>query len=485
MNISAKIAHNTIIQVAGKIIASILSLIALMLMTRYLGPAGFGEYTTAFTFVSIFAICADFGLTLVTSRLLSVPGADEKKIINNLFGLRIVLALGLVGLAPFFVFALPYSRTIQLAVLIGSIAFVFPLLNQVFVGYFQKNLNLFYVALAEVLNRVVFLIAVIISIRSNFGLIGMMTGLSIAALLSFLVHFYFINKKTRIQVAWDFAYWKEILKISWPLAITIIFNLIYLKADTFLLSLLKSQEEVGLYGAAYRIVEVLSSLPFIFAGLILPILSAAWFGSDRIRYKKVLQKSLDLTIIAIFPLIIGGQFLANGIISIVAGKEYAGAGVILQILLIAVGLIFTSCLFTHAVIAIDKQKKIIGAYIFTGISSLALYLLLIPRYSYYGAAIGTVYSELAITIAAIYIVYRYSDFRPNLKIVPKVIGSSLIMTAFLLIIPSHFRNSHLGTITLIVAAGIVYLLSLYLIRGINSSDLNAILNKKNNSELNV
>ena len=199
MNISAKIAHNTIIQVAGKIIASILSLIALMLMTRYLGPAGFGEYTTAFTFVSIFAICADFGLTLVTSRLLSVPGADEKKIINNLFGLRIVLALGLVGLAPFFVFALPYSRTIQLAVLIGSIAFVFPLLNQVFVGYFQKNLNLFYVALAEVLNRVVFLIAVIISIRSNFGLIGMMTGLSVAALLSFLVHFYFINKKITLK----------------------------------------------------------------------------------------------------------------------------------------------------------------------------------------------------------------------------------------------------------------------------------------------
>ena len=133
--------------------------------------------------------------------------------------------------------------------------------------------------------------------------------------------------------------------------------------------------------------------------------------------------------------------------------------------------------------AIDKQKKIIGAYIFTGVSSLALYLLLIPRYSYYGAAIGTVYSELAITVAAIYIVYRYSDFQPNLKIVPKVLGSSLIMTAFLLIIPSHFRNSHLGTITLIVAAGIVYLLSLYLIKGINSSDLNAILNKKNNSEL--
>lgn len=81
MNLSAKIAYNTLIQVAGKILATVLSFISLMLMTRYLGPSSFGEYTTAFTFISIFAVCADFGLTLVTSRLLSAPEANEKK--NN------------------------------------------------------------------------------------------------------------------------------------------------------------------------------------------------------------------------------------------------------------------------------------------------------------------------------------------------------------------------------------------------------------------
>ncbi|MFZ4648698.1 MAG: flippase [Patescibacteria group bacterium] len=478
MNISAKIAYNTLIQVAGKILATILSLIALMFMTRYLGPTSFGEYTTAFTFISIFAICADFGLTLVTSRLLSTPNADENKIISNLFGLRLVLAIGLVGLAPIIISAFPYSWDIKMAVFIGSAAFVFPLLNQVFVGFFQKKLNLIYVAIAEVLNRIIFLLAVIITIRGNFGLNGIMIGLTASALVSFLIHFYFAGKETTVKPAWDLKYWREILKTSWPLAITIIFNLIYLKADTLLLSLFKSQQEVGLYGAAYRIIEVLSSLPFIFAGLILPILSAAWLSGDRQKYQKVLQKSFNLTMIAILPLIIGGQFLAGGIISIMAGEGYSEAGVILQILLLAVGLVFTSCLFTHAVIAIDQQRKIIGAYAFTSISSLALYLWLIPRYSYYGAAIGTVYSELAITIAAIYFVHRYSDFRPSSKIIPKVLLSVAVMSFFLFLIPANFRNSHIGTIFSIITATIIYFLSLYALKGIKPSDLSAILNKK-------
>ena len=485
MNTSAKIAYNTAIQVAGKVLATFLSLAALMLMTRYLGPASFGEYTTAFTFISIFAICADFGLTLVTSRLLSAPGADEKKIITNLFGLRIFLAILFVGLAPALIFAFPYSWNVKIAVLIGAAAFVFPLLNQIFVGFFQKKLNLIYVALAEIANRLVFLGAVILSIQKNLGLTGVMGGLVAAALVSFLIHLYFAGQKTSVRPAWDFVFWKQILKTSWPLAVTIIFNLIYLKADTLILSLFKSEQAVGLYGAAYRIIDVLSSLPFIFAGLVLPVLSAAWLSGDQNKYRQVLQKALNLTIIAIFPIIIGGQFLAGGIISVMAGKDFANAGSILQILVVAAALVFVSCLFTHAIIAIDQQKKIIGAYAFTSLSSLALYLWLIPRYSYYGAAVATVYSELAIAVAAIYYVRRYSSFRADLQILPKVLLASTVMGLFLFLIPSPFRNSNWGTILLIIVAGLVYLLALYLFRGIKKDDLKTILNKKDNSLINV
>ena len=59
------------------------------------------------------------------------------------------------------------------------------------------------------------------------------------------------------------------------------------------------------------------------------------------------------------------------------------------------------------------------------------------------------------------------------------------MGLFLFLIPSPFRNSNWGTILLIIVAGLVYLLALYLFRGIKKDDLKTILNKKDNSLINV
>ena len=93
MSLSAKIAHNTLIQVVGKVISTLLGLFSLALITRYLGPNGFGEYTTITTFLTFFAVLADFGLTLVTTQMISHKSEDEKKLLNNLFGFFIRLYL--------------------------------------------------------------------------------------------------------------------------------------------------------------------------------------------------------------------------------------------------------------------------------------------------------------------------------------------------------------------------------------------------------
>ncbi len=48
-----RIAYNTGIQILSKVISTAIALIATVLMTRYLGTSGFGEYTTIMTFISI------------------------------------------------------------------------------------------------------------------------------------------------------------------------------------------------------------------------------------------------------------------------------------------------------------------------------------------------------------------------------------------------------------------------------------------------
>ena len=89
MRLSTRLAYNTIIQVISKVIATALGLVAIAIMTRYLGREGFGQYTTIVTFLSFFGIIADLGLTLVTVQMISQPKVDENKILSNLFSLSL------------------------------------------------------------------------------------------------------------------------------------------------------------------------------------------------------------------------------------------------------------------------------------------------------------------------------------------------------------------------------------------------------------
>lgn len=470
MNLSARVAYNTLIQIIGKVISTILGLIAIAIMARYLRETGFGQYTTIITFLSFFGIMADFGLTLITSQMISQPRTDQPTLLNNLFSLRLVSAIIFLGLAPLIVFFFPYEPIIKIGVTITSLSFFFIALNQILVGFFQKNLTMTVVSAAEVISRIILLGGIVFTAWLDLGLLTIMAATVASSAISFIMHYWFARRFIKITWQINFTVWREIIKKSWPLGLTIVLNLIYLRADILILSLLKSQNEVGLYGAAYKIIDVLTSLPFMFAGLILPILSLAYASSNIKQFNKVLQKSLDIMFTLAIPLIIGAELVAKPLIILVAGKDFAPAGGILQILILAVGFIFIGCLLAHAVIALDKQKKAIGAYIFTAITALAGYLIFIPSYSYYGAAWVTVYSELAIAVFSLYIVIKYSQFKLNFNVLFKSIMASLIMALF-----TYLLLNKLSLIFIIPLAGLIYLVCLYLFKGISKLDLKNLI----------
>lgn len=471
MTLSAQVAYNTIIQIIGKAIATILGLAAIAVMARYLREIGFGQYTTIITFLSFFGIMADFGLTLITSQMISRPGNNQAVLLNNLFSLRLISAVFFLGLAPLAVLFFPYEPIIKLGVAVAVLSFFFTALNQILVGFFQKNLTMTVVAAAEVVSRTILLIGIIITAYLNLGLLSIMVATVVSSLASFIMHYWFSRRFIKISWQIDLNVWREIIKKSWPLGLTIFFNLIYLRADIFILSLLKSQTDVGLYGATYKVIDVLTALPFMFAGLILPILTAEWAGRNFPKFNLVLQKSFDAMIILAIPLIVGAQLTAAPLMLLIAGENFVQSGYILKILILAIGFIFVGCLLAHAVIALDKQKNIIGAYVFTAITSLIGYLIFIPRFSYYGAAWVTVYSELAIALFSLYIVVKHSQFRPNLTVILKSSAASLVMALSI-----YLLIDRLNLVAIIMLSGAIYLFCLYLFKGLAKEDFKDLIN---------
>src|SRR3989338_6725396 len=176
------------------------------------------------------------------------------------------------------------------------------------------------------------------------------------------------------------------------------------------------------------------------------------------KFNRVLQKSFDAMIILALPLIIGAQLTAGPLMLLIAGENFIQSGYILKILILAIGFIFVGCLLAHAVIALDKQKNIIGAYVFTAATSLIGYLIFFPRFSYYGAAWVTVYSELAIALFSLYIVMKHGRFRPNPAVIFKALAAALVMALSL-----YLLIGKLNLILTILLASAIYLFCLYLL----------------------
>lgn len=471
MKLSTKIAYNSFIQAGGKIISTALGLATVAIMTRYLGQFGFGVYTTIFTFLSFFAIIADLGITLVTIQMISKPGIDENRVLSNLFTLRFFTALLFLLLAPICVIFFDYSPEVKFGVALGAVTFLFPAMNQVLVGLFQKRLRMDKDSIAEIAGRFVLLIGAVLAYRYDLGLTGIIISMIISNFVNFLLHYIFAKKYSVIRFAFDTQVWKEILERSWPLAITITFNLIYLKTDTLILSLMKSANDVGIYGAAYKIIEVLCTIPYMFAGIILPLMASSWSEGNKEKYQEIFQRSMDVMIMLSLPLMVGTQFLASHIMSLMGGQEFRVSGIALRILALAAGSVFIGCMPAHALIAVDKQKKMIGAYIFTAITALFGYFIFIPKFSYVGAAWVTVYSEAAIALFIIYLLIKYVKISFNFRVTLKSAFATLVMAIVL------FQIAAWNVFLSLTAAMAVYFAVMILIGGISKKFILDLVNK--------
>lgn len=107
---------------------------------------------------------------------------------------------------------------------------------------------------------------------------------------------FFTKRKIAVRFATDWDTWTLIMKTTWPIALTIALNLIYFKGDILIMSLVRSQAEVGIYGAPYRVLEVLINIIYLFLGLLLPIFAAAASIHNYQKIKNTLQGSFDFLI---------------------------------------------------------------------------------------------------------------------------------------------------------------------------------------------
>ncbi|PIX62514.1 hypothetical protein CO057_01790 [Candidatus Uhrbacteria bacterium CG_4_9_14_0_2_um_filter_41_50] len=465
MNQEKALARNTAIQIIGKTMATMLGVVTVAILARHLGVAGYGQFTIALSFLSIFAVIVDFGLTLTTTQMISEHKADEETLLGNLLSLRIISAVIFLALAPIIALLFPYDNVILMAIAVGSVSYLFGTTSQMLIGIYQKRLIIGRAIVAEVANRAIVMIGVLLCPIFNIGLIGVIWILVLGNAVQLFLMVLLARKYVKLRLKIKLGIWKEIIKRSWPIGASIFFNLIYLRGDIVFLSLFRSNAEVGIYGAAYKVVDVVASIPVMYMGITLPILVAAWSAHNSEKFKKIMQKSFDFFAIAAIPVIFGSIAIGVPLMEWIAGAEFSESGRVLAILGPAVAVVFFGSLFGHAIVAIQKQKPMTWGYLAVAVLTVAGYIYFIPTYGMWAAAWLTLFSEALITILTFTVIFKVSDYRPKIAMATRAILASIVMFLLLRALP----NIHV--VFSLLLAMVVYAIALTALGGPKLKDV--------------
>ncbi|MEK7644662.1 MAG: flippase [Patescibacteria group bacterium] len=473
MSTTRAIAHNTLVQLIGKIVSTGLGLLALGMLTRTLGQEKFGWYITAITFLQFAGILIDFGLIPVTAQMLGEGKIEEKKLLKNLLGFRFATALIFFAVLPIIALFFPYPREVKIAIGLLTISFLAIAMNQVFTGFYQKRLKMHVQVIGENISRIVLVVGLWFLIREGSSFLPLMGMIAISSVV--YVAFLWISaaKDAPVGFAFDSYVWREIIKKMWPIAVSIIFNVIYLKGDILILSIYRTQSEVGLYGAPYRVIDIIAQTALMLMGVMLPILSDHWTKNLKEEFGRRYQQAFDSMMVMAIPLMVGTIILADKIMAMVA-PEFNQSGAILRILAVAVFGLFLGAVFGHVAVAINRQKQTMWIYISDAIITLAGYLVFIPLYGFWGAAWMTVFSELYAGIMLWITIRRHSGQKLKFAVFNKIIIAGLFMGIILLLL------NFLSLLLLIFIGASIYALALILLKGIKKETIREIFSSPKN-----
>jgi O-antigen/teichoic acid export membrane protein len=468
VNIPQLVALNTAVQLVARLAAIALALVSFGLVTRYLGVAGFGEYALVLTFLAVLVPISDVGLTAIGVRELARDRAHEETIIGNLLVLRFAVALAasvlLIAISPLF----PYSDRVESGLRLAAVGLFALVLSGLPLIVFQSRLRLELSALVDFVVAAATLLFVLVGTQADLGFNFLIFATVVAGFTGAGLGFALASRLVRLRPRFERERVRTLLAAALPVGVFLMFVVLQLRIDTVLLSLLKPVEDVGVYGAAYRFLEQALFFPGLFMAAVYPILAAMIANSDP-GLQLAVDKSLTFLLALAIPLAAGSFVLAPDLISLIAGESFSEAVEPMRVLAFSSIFVFMTALFSSLLVLYERQRQLVVLVAAALALNVALNLILIPAFSYVGAAAASLATQTCFGIALIVAALRYGDLSLHLTPVPRILLATAGMSAVL------WLTSSLPFGVTVIAGLVSYAVLGYLLGVVTRADLDLLL----------
>jgi O-antigen/teichoic acid export membrane protein len=385
-----KVVRNVYWAVTGKVVNIASGLFVGILVARYLGPEQFGLMNYIISYVTLFSVVAVFGLDQIEIRELASDRSNRDAVLGTAFGLRICFAVLAVLLILSTLFLFESDRFTFTMVLVYSVSLLLSSLN-VIRNYFTSIVLNEYVVKTEISRTIVGAIIKVFLLINHCDLSLFIIASAFDFVLISAGYLISYRNKVGSVFLWNFKFSvaKMLIRESFPLLLSGAAIIIYQKIDSVMIRNMLSNEHVGQFAVASKIVELGIFIPMIIAQTVSPLL-VRLHKQDIDKYVERRQQFLDAMV---WSAVLVSLILSIGAsvgINMLYGSKYMHAVPVLRIM--AWKTLFAALFFGSGQLIIIEglQRYAVLRNMMGCLICITLNYLLIPMWGIVGSAIATI-----------------------------------------------------------------------------------------------
>ncbi|MDD3051751.1 MAG: flippase [Candidatus Cloacimonetes bacterium] len=409
-----KYFFNTSWLFAEQILRMIAGLLVGVWVARYLGPKQLGIFSYSLAFVAIFSGISKLGLDSIVIREIVRSPERCEIYLGTAFWMKIfgsIITFGLVILTSNFTNNSSLTNLYIYIIAAGMIFQSFEVVD----FYFQAKVLSKYISVSKIIQLLLSSLMKIYFLLTAKPLLWFVVVSLIDQILLAITYLIMIKLK-RIEIAWhkiDFAVFKMLFKDSWPLILSSLAVMLYMRIDQIMIKNMLGDREVGLYSVAVQLSEVWYFIPVLITSSLFPAIVSAKKISEKLYYER-LQRLYGLMIWLAIGIAIVMTVLSNKLILFLYGIEYIETVGVLKIyvwagIFVFLGVASGKWYITDNLQKISTLNTIAGAGL-----NIFLNFLLIKEIGIVGAAISTL---LSYSLSAYFMNLLYRQTRRNSKLI--------------------------------------------------------------------
>ena len=398
-----RLVSNVVLKTTADVVSKSVTLIVTVVAARALSPSEFGVLALAMTTGWLLSVASDAGLPLFLAkeaaqsalgRPMSVTSVLRVVRIRSWFG-ALALACGLI--VGFFVAPRGTAVAFTLIVLAQLTTAVVDTLSHAYRGIDRSDIES-KLTLAVRLTTGVAAVWLLWTSPSLLGLAIVMAALPLAGLLLSIgiATRVFRNDTNDADLSG-----RRLVREIGPLGAGILISALYFRCDVYFIEWWYGIDAVGVYNAAFRIVEALRLFPAAVLAVAFPFLCRAGDGRPVRQLSALLFASGTLVMAALLT-------TSAMVLEVLYGTRFVEAAPALRILALALPLFFANYALTHQVIAWQGQHSYLAITFVALGSNLVGNLALIPSYGMTGAAASTLLTEIVVAAGCFMALVRMS-----------------------------------------------------------------------------